>query len=111
MKASNLTLTDNRFTLIDEVFPQVFLYEMRSYADYRGRFDKVYGSELSCFQDFKVEQLNLVNTDKPFTMRGLHYQSLELAESKCFRCFKGAAELMFAKVDEVDGQGILGGTV
>lgn len=75
------------------VTPLAGLYEIThtSYADERGRFTRLFcEQELAAVRpDMHFTQINLSETHKAGTVRGLHYQLPPAAEAKLIRCVRG----------------------
>jgi dTDP-4-dehydrorhamnose 3,5-epimerase len=81
-------------TLIQEYTTGVKLIESPYFQDDRGSFLKVFQENQNLFGSFSIEQVNFVETYQVFTIRGLHFQKGEYAESKYFRCVEGAILLV-----------------
>lgn len=80
-------------SLMPTITPLKGLYEIRaaSIADERGRFSRVF-----CEQDLigirpglHFAQVNLSETIRKGTVRGMHYQTPPAAEAKLIRCLRG----------------------
>ena len=84
--------------LINTYFDQILLVETNFFQDERGTFLKVFNSDNQLLNSYTVRQINYVESVKKHTLRGLHYQQGEAAESKIFRVIKGSAQIAFADV-------------
>ena len=58
----------------------------------------MFNSDNDFLQHYTVRQINYVVSVEKHTLRGLHYQQGEAAESKIFRVVKGSAQIAFADV-------------
>jgi len=74
-----------------EIFPDVLILENNLFVDQRGSFLKIFDElQFSEFGiDFKIKQINISNTEKKGTFRGLHFQFPPFAESKGIQCISG----------------------
>lgn len=79
------------------MFEGVLTVTFNEFSDLRGTFLKVF-QKLDNLSEFDVQQVNMVTTEAVHTLRGLHYQGGEHAESKLFRVVSGAAQLGFVDV-------------
>ena len=75
-----------------------FLFESNYFEDERGVFLKVLATDNEFLNKYTVRQINHVVSVDKHTLRGLHYQQGESAESKIFRVVKGAAQVAFVDV-------------
>lgn len=75
---------------------EVLLIHQKAFTDERGGFLKGF-NKTGPFEDFEIRQINIVDTQDAYTIRGLHFQKDEFAESKVFRVLKGKA--LFACID------------
>ena len=73
----------------------VTIFFNASFRDTRGVFLKAFKAEIPPLHGYHVKQVNYVETAEQNTLRGLHYQTGEFAESKLFRCIRGSAQLGF----------------
>lgn len=72
-------------------FNDLFFFEAEKYTDDRGSFLKLYCQEkLGSFINERLSQINLSNTKKKGTIRGLHMQQYPMQEYKIIRCIKGS---------------------
>lgn len=83
--------------LIDKI-GDATLVESNYFEDSRGVFLKVFNTAVEELQDYNIKQINYVITNEKGTLRGLHYQKDQFAESKMFRILKGTAQLAFVDV-------------
>ncbi len=83
--------------LIDQV-GEALVLSSNYFEDSRGVFLKAYNTDLEALQAYHIRQVNYVVTQEQNTLRGLHYQRGEHAESKMFRILKGAVRLAFVDV-------------
>ena len=74
------------------------LIESNYFEDSRGIFLKVFNTDIELLKNYTIKQINYVVTNEKFTLRGLHYQKDQHAESKMFRIIKGTAQLAFVDV-------------
>jgi dTDP-4-dehydrorhamnose 3,5-epimerase len=81
-----------------EQIGDAILIESNYFEDERGVFLKVFNTDLEPLKQFTVKQINYVMTNEKHTLRGLHYQKDQFAESKMFRIIKGEAQLAFVDV-------------
>ncbi len=81
--------------LIEELFGGVKLYQSIHSKDDRGEFLKVFRAKNEPEFHYEVQQINYVNTAQKNTLRGLHIQKGDCAESKIFKCMKGSIQLVF----------------
>ena len=72
------------------------MFESNYFEDARGVFLKVFNTDNDLLKHYTVKQINYVISEEKFTLRGLHYQQGEFAESKIFRVVKGSAQVAFA---------------
>ncbi len=79
-----------------QAIKEVLLINQKAFVDERGGFLKGF-NKTGPFEEFDIRQINIVDTKDAFTIRGLHYQQDEFAESKVFRVLKGKA--LFACID------------
>ena len=75
-----------------------FLFESNHFKDDRGAFLKVFNTDNSLIWDYVVKQVNYVVSAEKKTLRGLHYQRGDNAESKIFRVINGSAQIAFVDV-------------
>ena len=70
----------------------LFLIELNQYIDNRGSFSKIFCSDF--FKTFglkkSIKQINISNTFKSGTIRGMHFQHPPYAETKIIKCINGA---------------------
>ncbi|KAA5548787.1 dTDP-4-dehydrorhamnose 3,5-epimerase family protein [Adhaeribacter rhizoryzae] len=82
-----------------DLFPGgAFLFESHYFEDERGVFLKVFNTDNSFLSDYTVKQINYVTSAEKHTLRGLHFQHGDNAESKVFRVINGAAQVAFVDV-------------
>lgn len=74
------------------------LFESNYFQDSRGVFLKVFNTDIELLKEYTIRQINYVVTNEKYTLRGLHYQKDQYAESKMFRIIKGSAQLAFVDV-------------
>lgn len=84
--------------VIDKLLDEVYIIESPLFQDERGAFLKVFNNTITPLADYHIQQVNYVETVEKHTLRGLHYQKGEFAESKFFRVVKGKAQLAFVDV-------------
>jgi dTDP-4-dehydrorhamnose 3,5-epimerase len=72
--------------------PDCFVIEAEPYRDDRGFFTRTYCPDdfAAAGIEFKPAQNNLSRNDKPFTLRGLHFQDPPFAEAKLVQVARGA---------------------
>lgn len=70
------------------------------FKDDRGVFQKLFNMEHPALKDFRIKQINQVQTNEKGVLRGLHYQAGEFAESKLFKATKGRIQLAAFCVDK-----------
>lgn len=83
--------------LIDTI-GEALLVESNYFEDSRGVFLKVFNTDVKELAAYSIKQINYVITNEKGTLRGLHYQKDQFAESKMFRIIKGKAQLAFVDV-------------
>ena len=74
------------------------LVESNFFNDSRGGFLKVFNTDIDVLKEYAIKQINYVVTKEKFTLRGLHYQKNQYAESKMFRVTRGSAQVAFVDV-------------
>ncbi|MDB5263112.1 MAG: dTDP-4-dehydrorhamnose 3,5-epimerase [Adhaeribacter sp.] len=84
--------------IIDSFSGGPFLFESHFFEDERGIFLKVFNTDNDFMNAYVVRQINYVTSVEKNTLRGLHYQRGEHAESKIFRVINGAAQVAFVDV-------------
>ena len=77
-----------------ETFSGVKLLNQNVPEDQRGSFTKIF-QKRGLLPEYSIEQVNYVKTAQKNTIRGLHYQMKEYAESKIFRVVKGSIYCLF----------------
>ena len=77
---------------------EALLVESNYFEDSRGVFLKVFNTDIEALKGYSIKQINYVITNEKGTLRGLHYQKDQFAESKMFRILKGTAQLAFVDV-------------
>src|ERR1700722_6629432 len=80
--------------IIKKNYPKVTLFNNHLFTDERGKFLKAFSTEIA---KFNIEQINLVESVKKYTLRGLHYQTGKHAEAKIFKVLNG--KIQFAYID------------
>lgn len=70
-------------------------------ADNRGVFLKAFDNQVQPIHGFKICQVNYVNTVEQFTLRGMHYQVREFAESKLFKVVQGSIQLAWVNISKL----------
>lgn len=75
-------------------FEGVKIIRQKSFEDERGSFLKAYQKK-DFLPDYQIEQINFVQSVEKHTLRGLHFQFGQHAESKLFRVVKGGIIAMF----------------
>lgn len=80
--------------LLNTIFDDVLLLQLPHFSDRRGDFIKVFHDD-ALLAHFTIKQINLVRNPYPFTLRGMHYQQNEFAESKFFRTLNHEAQIAF----------------
>ncbi len=83
---------------IIDTIGEAVLVESNYFEDSRGVFLKVFNTAIDVLNDYSIKQINYVITNEKGTLRGLHYQKDQFAESKMFRIIKGSAQLAFVDV-------------
>lgn len=76
-------------------FEGVKIISQKSFVDERGSFLKAFQKK-DFLPEYHVEQINYVQSVEKHTLRGLHFQFGEYAESKLFRAVKGEIIALFA---------------
>jgi dTDP-4-dehydrorhamnose 3,5-epimerase len=73
--------------------PEVMLFETERYADERGFLAEVWSEQglAAAGVDARFVQDNFSFSTRPFTLRGLHFQSEPMAQAKLVRILRGAA--------------------
>lgn len=84
-----------------ETFTPVLQFDSQCFSDSRGTFLKVFDAASSEIREFRPQQINYVQTPQKNTLRGLHYQLDEYAESKIFRVIKGTIQLAWVDLRAV----------
>ncbi len=74
----------------------VYLIEPEPFEDNRGRFWRHFCAEefAKAGLDFTIRQTNFSQNEKRHTLRGIHYRSTALPESKLLGCVRGAVHNM-----------------
>lgn len=70
----------------------LFVIKSSVFTDSRGSFVNLFRSNelpTSLWENHSIEQVNLSITDKPGTVRGLHYQTAPYGDMKLVRCLQG----------------------
>jgi len=93
--------------IIKEVLSEVYLLESPFFTDDRGGFLKLFNRDNPLFDQFKIQQINYVESTQKDTLRGLHYQTGEFQESKVFRAVKGSIQLAFADTTDVNNSAMV----
>lgn len=88
-----------------------FLFESNCFEDERGVFLKVFNTDNELLNNYTVRQINHVVTVEKHTLRGLHYQRGESAESKIFKVVQGAVQVAFVDVRPASDAYLQGATV
>ena len=83
--------------LIDRI-GEALLLSSNYFEDARGVFLKVFNTDLEELSRYQIRQINYVVTQEQGTLRGLHYQKNDHAESKMFRILQGRVQLAFVDV-------------
>lgn len=97
--------------LIDhKEFEGVKIVRQKSFVDERGSFLKAYQKK-DFLPDYHIEQINFVRSVEKHTLRGLHFQFGEHAESKLFRAVKGSIISIFADLRKGSNSFLKGGSV
>lgn len=85
---------------LNKVINNPMIFETQAYEDYRGYLSVIYDQSLPISID--ICQINQGYSHKAFTLRGLHFQVGEFAQSKLVSCLHGkifnvAVDLRFGK--------------
>ena len=82
----------SRFSVVDRPLPDVLVLASAAQADARGAFTRLFCRDelLGLGVTDKVAQANLSRSATRHTLRGLHYQVGESAETKIVTCLTGA---------------------
>ena len=80
--------------LVNTLLNDVKIIENQTFQDERGSFLKVFNFGFDDLSEFKTVQINFVNSEKAFTLRGMHFQE-NCVESKFFRVLHGSILLGF----------------
>lgn len=77
--------------LIETKLSGVFLVEMQPFADERGFYKRVWGTdELAALGlDAEINSVGLSNNKKRGTVRGMHFQAEPFVETKLVQCTRG----------------------
>jgi len=77
--------------LIETYIDDLLILKSDQFVDDRGSFSRVYcQEELLKLTDQKIAQINISNTSKKGTLRGLHIQKKPFHEIKIIQCIKGS---------------------
>lgn len=82
----------------NELASGVRIFSLPISADNRGVFLKAFDNQAHPIQGFQICQVNYVNTAEQFTLRGMHYQVGEYAESKLFKVVQGSMQLAWVNI-------------
>ena len=77
--------------IVDEIFPDVYIIKNKIHKDDRGTFQETYNRDIFKSNGFEDDfiQDNLSFSKKRGTIRGLHFQKGEFAQSKLIYVLKG----------------------
>ena len=84
--------------ILNTYLQEAFLIESNFFQDDRGGFLKVFNTDIPLLREYAVKQINYVVSVEKHTLRGLHYQTGNKAESKIFRVLRGAAQIAFVDI-------------
>lgn len=87
---------------IQTLLNDVHVVQSPSFVDGRGGFMKLFNSASPLLQIYHIQQVNFVQNRHCNTLRGLHYQTGEWAESKFFRVLRGHIQLAFIDLRQGD---------
>ena len=81
-----------KFAISRTAIPGVMLIEPKRFGDHRGFFSETYSRDALRLAGFDREfvQDNHSLSERPGTLRGLHFQSAPFAQDKLVRCVRGA---------------------
>ena len=92
-----------------KAFEGVKIIRQKSFVDDRGSFLKAYQKK-DFLPNYHIEQINFVQSAEKHTLRGLHFQFGEYAESKLFRVVKGEMIALFVDLRKASDTFLQGDT-
>ncbi len=90
-------------------FEGVKMVQQKSFVDERGSFLKAFQKK-DFLPDYHIEQINFVESVEKHTLRGLHFQFGDHAESKLFRAVKGEIIALFVDLRKASDTFLKGDT-
>lgn len=81
--------------LINTLLDDVHVIKSPAFYDQRGGFVKLFNQQSALLDNYQIKQVNFVQNKEKNTIRGLHYQTGQFAESKFFRILRGRIQLAF----------------